>query len=133
MSIISTRLLISDKKRQFLDLKIGNAMMQKVTRMETSQVCTMHHSKCYAVLCCAVLCCSAVFCCAAVLCCAVLCCAVLCCAVLCCAVLCCAVLCCTELFWPVLCYALLCCVCCFSRFINTPKIKGTWPIYSRLD
>lgn len=37
MSIISTRLLISDKKRQFLDLKIGNAMMQKVTRMETSQ------------------------------------------------------------------------------------------------
>lgn len=40
MSIISTRLLISDKKRQFLDLKIGNAMMQKVTRMETSQVRT---------------------------------------------------------------------------------------------
>ena len=38
MSIISTRLLISDKKRQFLDLKIGNAVMQKVTRMETSQV-----------------------------------------------------------------------------------------------
>ncbi|XP_078347643.1 unconventional myosin-XV-like isoform X3 [Oculina patagonica] len=37
MSIISTRLLISDKKRQFLDLKIGSAMMQKVTRMETSQ------------------------------------------------------------------------------------------------
>lgn len=37
MSIISTRLLISDKKRQFLDLKIGNPMMQKVTRMETTQ------------------------------------------------------------------------------------------------
>lgn len=39
MSIISTRLLISDKRRQFLDLKIGNQMMQKVTRMETTQVC----------------------------------------------------------------------------------------------
>lgn len=38
VSIISTRLLISDKKRQFLDLKIGNTMMQKVTRMETTQV-----------------------------------------------------------------------------------------------
>ncbi|KAJ7340298.1 hypothetical protein OS493_003031 [Desmophyllum pertusum] len=37
VSIISTRLLISDKKRQFLDLKIGNVMMQKVTRMETTQ------------------------------------------------------------------------------------------------
>ncbi|XP_022800015.1 unconventional myosin-XV-like isoform X1 [Stylophora pistillata] len=37
VSIISTRLLISDKKRQFLDLKIGNTMMQKVTRMETTQ------------------------------------------------------------------------------------------------
>lgn len=37
MSIISTRLLISDKRRQFLDLKIGNQMMQKVTRMETTQ------------------------------------------------------------------------------------------------
>ncbi|XP_032227086.2 unconventional myosin-XV isoform X2 [Nematostella vectensis] len=35
--IISTRILVSDKKRFFLDLKIGDSMVQKVTRMETQE------------------------------------------------------------------------------------------------
>ena len=38
MQIISTRILLSDKGRQFLDLKLGNQMVQKVTRLETQEV-----------------------------------------------------------------------------------------------
>jgi hypothetical protein len=41
--MISTRRYRAENKVQFVDLKCGNLMVQKITRIETDQVTSINH------------------------------------------------------------------------------------------